>query len=626
MSGESQAYGGKYLRVNLSTGEFTSQQLDPKTLRDYLGGSCLGVKLLYDEVPRGTAWSDPENRFILASGLLGGTRINGSGTISVITKGALTGGATSSQANGFMGAFLRLNGFDGVVVQGAAETLSYVYIHDGEAELRDASHLAGADTWGMIDRLAEELEVQPSQISVFGIGPAGENMSRFAGIVGDRGHVAGHNGPGAVLGSKRLKAIVVRRSRGSVAVHDADTLAEVSEQIFDRKNEDGTYRWGTLRGVTRGTKAYGWLPVKNYTTNLWDITPEQAETWDGPYLQENFSPQRHSCWACRFNHCTMLTVPEGKRKGFVGEEPEYEQFAAFGPVIDNKDSSEAFFLSNQCDRLGFENNEMGWMMGLVMECYEKGILTREQLDGLDMSWGNTDAVYALMQRIAHRQGIGDMLAEGVMRAAEKIGGDAVSFAIHTKKGNAPRGHDHRSRWMELFDTSISDTGTMEIGPMFNVAQDTRKAIGVEHLPDMFKPDEVVDFCAKTGGAMLFEDSLGVCRFNTQTDLVRLVEALNAATGWDTTVQEALTDGRRAMNLLRAFNLRHGVGPELDGPSERYGSTPVDGPAEGMSIQPHWEKMVGDYYERIGWDRKGVPTRETLDALGLGSVADDLDLA
>ncbi|OGO04793.1 MAG: hypothetical protein A2Y73_02010 [Chloroflexi bacterium RBG_13_56_8] len=619
-------YSSKYLRVHLTEGHITSEQIAPEILRDYLGGACLGAKILYDEIPRSTSWTDPENRLVIASGPLGGTRINGSGTISVATVGALTGGATISQANGFLGAFLRFNGYDGIILQGAAPRLTYLYIHDGKAELRDATHLAGVDTWDMIDRLAEELDTRPSQISVFGIGPAGENLAQFAAIVGDRGHVAGHNGTGAVMGSKRLKALVVQRARGQVPTHQPELLSEIAHQIFESIDKQGTYRWGTLPGVKRNATGYGLLPIKNYMTNVWDISPEQLDTWDGPYIQEHHNPQRHSCWACRFNHCTLMTIPEGPRKGFVGEEPEYEQYAAFGPVIDNKDAEEALFLANQCDRLGFENNEMGWLIGFVMECYEEGLLTREQLGGLDMRWGNTQATYELMRKIASREGAGDILAKGVKGAAEQIGGEALQIAIYTMRGNSPRGHDHRVRWTEMLDTATSDTGTMEIGPMFGMPADVLKLLGIERLPGLFSPEEVVAFNAKTSGAMLFEDSLGVCRFNTRTDLPSLVEALNAATGWNVTVEEALRIGRRAMNLLRAFNIQGGMRSDLDRLSLRYGSTPVDGPSEGKAIQPHWEKMVSEYYTQIGWDERGMPTRETLESLGLAQVANDLDLA
>lgn len=631
MSEERQwSYGGKYLRVDLTSGRIWSEQLDEETYRKYLGGSGYGVKVLYEEVPPGVEWSDPENRLVVASGPLGGTRVNGSGGVSVITKGPLTNGAATSQANGFLGAYMRLNGYDGVVIQGAAESLKYLYFHDGEAELRDARQLAGVDTWEMIDHLVEELGVDERRLGVFGIGPAGENLIHFAAFVGDRGHVAGHNGTGAVMGSKRLKAIVAQRASGSVSVHDRQALTDVAKVLFNRIADDpvaseGVYRWGTLRGVARGAQGGGWLPVKNYTTNVYNISPEELEKWDGPYLQANYVSGRHNCWACRFNHCTIFTIPDGPYKGFVGEEPEYEQFAAFGPVIGNTDVAAAVVLANECDRLGFENNEMGWLIGLVMECYEKGVLTQEQLDGLDMGWGNVEAVRTLMHKIAHREGVGDLLAEGVMQAAQKIGGEAINFAIHTAKGNTPRGHDHRGRWTEMFDTATSNTGTMETGGMALMPPDSLQAIGVEGPPDMFSGEEISTFNAKTKGAMLFEDSLGVCRFNTRTDMIHLTQAVNAVTGWDMDAQEAMDVGRRAVNLLRAFNLRHGISPELDTPSRRYGSTPIDGPGTGVSIQSIWDEMLANYYQLLGWDKRGLPTRETLVALGIGHVADDLDL-
>jgi len=630
MSEERQdSYGGRFLRVDLTDGRIWSEQLNEETYRECLGGTGYGAKVLYEEVPPGVEWSDPENRLIVASGPLGGTRVNGSGTVSVITKGPLTNGAATSQANGFLGAFMRLNGFDGIVLQGVATTLKYLYIHDGEVELRDAEGLAGADSWEMIDLVAEDLGLDDRQLSVFGIGPAGENLVRFAAFVGDRGHVAGHNGTGAVMGSKRLKAIVAKRAAGAVLVHDREALAEVAQTVFRRiadnpVGREGVYRWGTLRGVARNVQGgTGVLPVKNYTTNIYNISPEELERWDGPYLQAHYVSGRHNCWACRFQHCTMFTITEGPYQGFTGEEPEYEQFAAFGPVIGNTDVEAAIVLANECDRLGFENNEMGWLMGLVMECYEKGVLTQEQLDGLDMSWGNVEAVRALMRKIAQREGVGDLLAEGVMRAAQAIGGEAVNFAIHTMKGNTPRGHDHRSRWTEMFDTVTANTGTMETGGMIFMPLDALHAIGVEGSPDMFSGEEVSTFNAKTKGAMLFEDSLGVCRFNTRTDMLYLPQAVNAATGWNMDPQEALDAGRRAVNLLRAFNIRHGISPELDIPSRRYGSTPIDGPATGVSIQPLWDKMLANYYQLLGWDEQGVPKRETLEALGIGQVADDL---
>ena len=624
------ARGGRYLRVDLSEGRIWTDQLDEDTYRACVGGTGYGTKVLYDEVGPGVGWSDPENRIIVASGPLGGTRVNGSGTVSVVTKGPMTNGAATSQANGFLGAFMRSNGFDGVVIQGASSRLCCLHIREGEAELRDADHLAGVDTWDMIDRIAEELGADERRLSVFGIGPAGESGVRFAGIIGDRGHVAGDNGTGAVMGSKGLKAIVAQRSQNLPAVHDSRALAEVARTLHDRIVEDpvareGITRWGTLRAIAKEARAGGgFLPVKNYTTSVYNISDEEVEMWDGPYLQEHYVTGRHNCWACSCQHCTTFTIPRGRHKGFVGEEPEYEQFAAFGPAIGNTDVDEAIVLSNECDRLGFENNEMGWVLGLAMECTDKGILTREQLDGLDMTWGNVDAARALMGKMSRREGVGNLFAEGAMRAAEEIGDEAVEFAVHTKKGNTPRGHDHRSRWTEMFDTATSNTGTMETGPMGNMPKDALKAIGIDALPDAFSPEEVSTFTARTKGAMIFEDSLGVCRFTVRTDIPYLAEAVSAATGWSMGVDEAMRVGLRAVNRLRAFNIRHGIPPELDAPSMRYGSTPIDGPAAGVGVQPVWDRMLANYYRLMGWDERGVPRRETLEELGLGDVAGDLD--
>lgn len=368
----------------------------------------------------------------------------------------------------------------------------------------------------------------------------------------------------------------------------------------------------------------GTLPVRNYTTSLYNISDEDLDKFDGPYIRESYQPERHSCWACPFNHCFMMTIPEGAYQGYVGEEPEYEQYAAWGPVIGNTDSAAAFYLANENDRLGFENNECGWLMGFVMECYDKGVLSREQLGGLEMTWGNVEAVRKLMDMVAYREGIGDILAEGVMRAAQEIGGEASKFGIHTQKGNTPRGHDHRARWSEMFDTCVSNTGTLETTTMLR--PDSWELLGAERPSDPFSWEEVSSAEAKTKGVMMFEDSLGVCRFNTRTDMILLPQAVAASCGWSGfSPGEALEVGRRAVDLLRAFNIRHGISPELDRPSFRYGSVPVDGPAAGTGVEPVWDKMLDNYYRLMGWDEKGVPKRETLEALGIEEVAEDLGL-
>lgn len=605
-------YAGKFLRVDLTHEQTTDVVFDEDTLRKYIGGTGIGAKILYEEIPPEIDWSDPRNRLILASGPLGGTRIGGSGTFSLVTKGALTNGATSVQANGLFGAYMKFCGYDGVIVQGATKRWLYLDINDGKAELREANHLLGRDTYETVDLLKKDLGKKERQVSVVSIGPAGEHLVRFAGVFAEKGHSASHNGPGAVMGSKKLKAIVVSRGNQTFEVKDRDKLAKVAEELYQNVK---TFT-GTVGGVYWSYKSgMGTLPIKNYLTNIWDITEDEVEGFSEEFIRKTLGSKPNPCWACRLTHSTMMTITEGPYAGMVVEEPEYEQLAAWGPVINLKDVFSAIMLSGLTDRLGFENNEAGWIIGWVMECIKKGFLTKDNVNGLEMRWGNAEAVRQLLYMIAHRQGIGDLLAEGIMRASQKIGGEAAECAIYTKKGNAPRGHDHRTAWGELFDTVVSNTGTIETH---------RTLMNPEIGNKPGNPMETSTEVALTKGIMGFDDSLGTCRFNTRLNLVLEAEAVSAVTGWHFTPEEAKKVGLRAVNLMKAFNIRAGITRELDHPSARYGSTPVDGPSKNQSTTPHWEKMLENYYSLMGWDvETGKPLPKTLKNLGLEHVIKDL---
>ncbi|MFC2070816.1 aldehyde ferredoxin oxidoreductase family protein [Chloroflexota bacterium] len=624
-TGHPGGYTGKVLRVNLSNGQLTTDNPNEVTLRRYLGGSGLGAKYLYDEVPPEVKWSDPENRLMLCGGPLSGTRVPGSGTVSVVTKGALTEGATSTQANGFFSAYLKFSGFDGIVVQGAAKKLVYLYIHDGTAEIKDAGHLAGKDTTLTEELIKEELGYKDNTMSVFCIGPAGENLVRYAGIMGDRGHSASHNGVGAVMGSKKLKAIAIARGNGKVLLKDEKKFAETANVYRDRIKNDPVYNrseirdWGTLNLYSRSAQS-GTLLTKNYSTNVFDA--EKMSKYTGEYLRNTYSPKLHPCWACPMRHCHTYTIPEGRHKGKLVEEPEYEGLTAWSNQIGQYDMNETLVLSDLVDRLGMDLNESSWVIGMVIECYEKGILTKADTDGLEMTWGNVDAVTAMLHKMANREGCGDLLAEGVMRASKKIGGEATDFAVHTMKGNTPREHDHRLNWREMFDTSVSNTGTLESGWL--IATPHLPEFGLSPITDPFSPIEVSTFVAKTKGGMLFEDSLGVCSFCTMVAISTLSESISAATGWDFTQDEALKAGFRITNLLRVYNIKNGIGGELDAPSPRYGSTPHDGKFAGTGIGPVWKEMLNNYYTLMGWDKEtGKPLPETLEDLDLGHVVKDI---
>jgi aldehyde:ferredoxin oxidoreductase len=611
-------YAGRMLRADLSSAQCSDERFEESTLRKWVGGSGIGAKILYDEVPPEVTWDAPENRLIIATGPLAGTKVMGSGTFSAVTVGPMTGGATTTQANGFLGAFMKMAGFDGVILQGRSERWVYLYLHDGVAELRDAEQLLGLDTWEMHEAIAAELGKKASQISVFGVGPAGERLVRFAAIAGDHGHVAGHNGSGAVMGSKRVKAIVAARG-GRVAVADEAALGEAAARLTEAVMANPAGRNILETGTSMlylAAERGGYLPVKNYTTSLF---PEAAD-FMGDRYRPAFEAKPAPCWACRSKHLHTLTIQDGPYKGFMGDEPEYEQWAAWGSLIGNTDVAGAVVLSNETDRLGLENNEAGWVVAWVMECFERGILTKEDTGGLEMTWGNVEATRAILRKIANREGIGGLLAEGVKRASEKLGRGSEELAVYTMKGNSPRGHDHRGRWYEMLDTATSDTGTIAIGPAVQPEEQ-----GAPAQMGAFDPGQISETAGRHAGRMVFEDCLGTCRFTTRGSLPALAATVAAATGWrDFGAEEGFTVGRRTINLLRAFNLRRGLAPALEYPSKRYGSTPVDGPVAGRSVAPHWEEMRADYYRWMGWDlESGRPLPETLAALGLPEVSAQL---
>jgi aldehyde:ferredoxin oxidoreductase len=264
-------------------------------------------------------------------------------------------------------------------------------------------------------------------------------------------------------------------------------------------------------------------------------------------------------------------------------------------------------------------NEPGWVIAWVMECYEKGLLTKNDTDGLEMTWGNVEATEAMLRKIANREGFGNLLAEGVKRAAEHIGDRALNCAIYTKKGAAPRSHDHRSYWNEMLDTCVSNTGTIECWG----GRPAHDQLGLSPQKSAQNPWEVSGLNAWLNGRRQFEDSLGVCRFCTE-EFQLTIDALNALTGWNVDKKEGMAIGRRVVNHLRVFNLRHGLTKDMEAPSARYGSAPVDGPLEGVSIMPHWDFMLHNYYQLMGWDiDTGKPLPETLRRLGLEDLIADL---
>ena len=615
-------YMGKMLRVDLTKELITEEKVDEAILRNFVGTSGLGVKIMYDEVPPDIEWNDPRNRIIWLTGPFTGSKAPGSGLYGVATKSPLSNFFGVSHCNGFFGARMKFAGFDGVIFQGAARRWVYLYLHDGVAELRDAAHLLGKDTWETEEMLKKE--IGEPKVSVSCIGPAGENLVKYAGICSDRGHIASSNGVGAVAGSKKLKAIVAH-GKGIVPIHDKERFTAA---VKDWHEQNKTTLWGTMIPPL-GTNAQfsaahdmGYLPIKNFTAHVF---PDHAK-FNGDQLRAYYQGKPHPCYACRFTHCHELELKSGPHKGALVEEADYEGAAAFSSVIGNTDVDTAEWLNNLNDRLGMDVKEQAFTIGLAMECYEKGVLTKKDTDGLELNWGNVQAVETLLHKIAWRSGFGDVLAEGVMRAAQKIGGDAPKFAVYNMKGHAPHVQDHRGMWAMQFGMAMTDLGAGTAGDMGDMG-DLADALGAAIMDPStaFSAEMVPKISAQMGRRGGFVDCLGVCMFVSGVQLKTLAETLSAATGFDYGWLDCLHVGDRAANMMRLFNIRCGQTREHDWMSPREYEAPTEGPAKGMSAASSWDKMLDIFYEAMGWDKEGKPLPETLKNLGLEDVGKELGI-
>lgn len=621
-------FAGKLLRVDMTKGKCWSEPWGADEQRELLGGIGLGAMILLKETAAksgkgNVGWDHPENRLILATGPLAGLPVWGTGGLTVVTIGAGTNGPTSTQANGFFGTNLKYCGYDAIVIQGQAKTWQYLYINDDTVELRDARDLVGKDTWETQDALSAKLGLTGHQLSVYSIGPAGENLVRFSAIQGDYGHVASKNGVGAVMGKKKLKALAIVKGTKPLAAVDPRGLMQAADDIAHGLRSDpaaySLYQYGTLPGVVNLSKL-GALPIKNYTTNLPPADVDMTK-WEAPKLREGFDHRGHQCNACGMHHCHMSVIRSGERKGQIVDEPEYEGWSGAGWTIGvsrPEDQEGVAWLNTQLDRACLDVNEFGWVCGWVMECQEKGYITEEQL-GFKLGWGDIKGANRLIEMISHRKGLGNVLAEGQKRAAEKIGGPAKDCAIYFEKGAVPRGHDHRGRWEEMLDVATSGTGTMETGnPTFPTE------LGQPAKINSFNGEEVAHYVAGLRGRKNFEDSLGICIFTVRTPVTNICRALSAATGWNYTLADAIYFGNRTAAINRVVSLRCGITPEVEKPSKRYSSTPVDGPAKGQSIAAQWDKMVSIWYQDVGYDQKtGKPLPETLRRYGLDWLVKDV---
>ncbi|MFZ5591696.1 MAG: aldehyde ferredoxin oxidoreductase family protein, partial [Bacillota bacterium] len=431
-------FAGKLLRVNLTSGEFKVEELDKNELRKYMGCTGYAARLLYQEMPGGIDPLAPEAKVVLATGAVTGTLCPSGGSYEVCYKSPLTGTWNQARSGGAFGPKLKYAGFDFVVIEGKAEEPVYLYIHDGEVEIKPAKHLWGLNVEETTDALIRELD--DPEISVATIGQAGENGVLYAALINDRGRAAGRGGIGAVFGSKNLKAVVVN-GRGGVKVARPKEFAEAvekAEQWLKNYPFASIPSLGTV-GLVSLNNSLGILPTKNFQTAYF----EQADQVSGETLNRKYQIKRRACYGCSFACGRYTSVSNGKFATPPMEGPEYETVDMLGPVC-GVDNLEAIIRGNYlCNIYGLDTISTGMSIAFAMECYEKGLLTDSDTEGMPLRWGDGEVVVKLVEKIAHREGIGALLAQGVKRMAEQFGPAAEEAAIHVKGLELPA-HEPRS--------------------------------------------------------------------------------------------------------------------------------------------------------------------------------------
>jgi len=616
---------GKIARVDLWSQRVYYESLPESVLRKWIGGRGLGVYLMLKEVNPRVNPLGPENKAIILTGpLTGVTGVPASGRWCSVTKSPLTYTVHDSHSGGKFGPRLKFAGFDAIIVEGASEKPVYLWVHDGKVEIRDARHVWGKDTHATTDILVEEVSREigrdeAREVSVACIGPAGENLVRFACIINDKNRAAGRGGHGAVWGSKKLKAIVVYgKERPKIAREDL--FREASKTAMEKilKNpvtSQALPKYGTAVLVNI-INQHGILPTRNFKTGVF---PE-AESVSGEKMAETILDKEKSkleaCWGCPIACARYTVVRDGPWTG-EGGGPEYETIWAFGPqcgVSDLKAIAKANYL---CNELGLDTISMGHTIGTLMELVEKGKIPSEKLRGLKVEWGRPEAIVELVWRTAYRSGIGDDLAEGAKRLAEKYGVPEVAMVV---RGQELPAYDPRGAQGHGLAYATSNRGACHL----RAYMISYEVLGAPRLVDRFSTENKAKLVKETQDFFAVVDSLVVCKFTTfaldPEDYARL---LSAVTGFDYTVEEIMKIGERIYNAERVFNiLSFGDGREYDTLPKRLLEEPMpEGPAKGYVVKLH--EMLEEYYRVRGW-KDGRPTREKLEELDLKWLADRLE--
>ncbi len=608
----------KLLRVDLTNGFISEEEIPAEKHRDYLGGAGLATRYLWDEVPAGTDPLGPDNKLIFMAGSLTGVVAPSTGRFSVVSKSPQTGIWGQANSGGRWGVDFKKCGYDGIIFEGKSPKPVYLLIEDNKAELREADHLWGKNVPETTDTLKEELD---KKFNVACIGQAGENLVTYAAIMNDYGRAAGRCGLGAVMGSKNLKAIAVRGTANTPVYKQEEFKAHSKKQyelIDDAMFKMAMQSFGTSV-VLDLVSVRGGFPTRNWQTG----TFEYSDEINGPAISDKILTKNITCFACPIECGRGTEIREGKYTGHRGEGPEYETVGTFGGMCAVSNLEAITMAGYLCNDYGIDTISAGSTIAFAMECFEKGILTESDTGGTAINFGDQDIIVDLVHLIAKREGIGNLLAEGTRRMAEKLGQGSEDFAMHVKGLELPA-YDSRAVQMTGLTYVTANRGGDHItafvqGPTFSdvpflIVEDSE-------IKDPFVADPAEARVAVDLEDMLTTfDCVGACKFMglclSAEDWVKLV---NLVTGWDYSLDEYKQVGERVYNLARAFSNREGLIAADDKLPRRLMEDPLpEGPAEGHVNE--LAVLLENYYRIRGWDDKtGKPSAEKLREMGLDDI-------
>ena len=610
-------YAGKILHVDLTAQKTSIEEPSEDTYRRYLGGGGFVAYYLLREIPKGADPLGPENVLVFTVGPFTGITLAGAGRNSMGAKSPLGGGYGEADVGGFFGAELKRAGFDGIVVKGIAKKPVYLWIEKGEVEIRSAEHLWGKETLDCLESLKEELGEKNLRMAA--IGPAGEKLVRFACVMNDTIHAAGRTGLGAVMGSKNLKCVIAK-GEGRVEVEDSDKVNENAKYMRDnwRDHSEGMHDLGTAGGIP-GLQELGALPTRNFQDGQF----EGFDKISGQAMKDTILIDRDSCFACPVRCKRVVEVSDDEYqvdKNYGG--PEYETIGAFGSNCGIDDLRAVAKANEICNAVGMDTITAGMAVSFAMECYENGLITKEDTGGLDLSFGNCETMVELTRQMGAREGFGDLLADGFDAAIKKIGPKAADYAI-TVKGQPFPMHECRVRHGQGLGYAVSPTGADHMHNFWDNSMSTDPVSEAMKSQGIYKAMPMNELNGRKVQAYInssnwswLGNNLGVCAFIgwSKNQVVSLLEGI---TGWETTIFELMKTGARTVTMARVFNMREGVTRTDDLlPKRIMTESHKSGTVNEKPItREELEESLTTFYTLMGWDPEtGKPLDATLEAL------------